>query len=920
MALPGPTPDDNYGDLVDLQIRLGVLAEGDREIVPVFGSGLSNAELPDIVSMTKLFREAVPHAGRRRFDSTIDPIMGTSLGYQNAASLLRNQAGEAAVAQVIRRAVLGACHDAGDAELDELVRDVPRCRRLERDARWRVPEGYRQFARYYASLPGNLRSKPIITTNFDPFIEIALREAGITAEAVPVGMDVAPTVDQLAEKMATPVLHIHGYWLNDATLNTVTQLTKPRPNLQRLLAKTFARSVIVVIGYSGWRDAFMQSLADRVKEADLLNAEILWGAYAPKSAAVLENEMLAELDGLPGFTLYLGIEGHKLFGPAVEEPGEGPDDDPASTSSPFGYTRLPASALPRAEPGVSFADGAQPRWADAEPGRWPMFSATRDLTAKARAVLGGGGGQGVVGIGPLGEGKSLGLRQAALALSREVSGWTVFWREPGAPAITADWLAEVHREYGRVLLCIDDADLVVSDLVSTASEWAVPGSGVAFLLASNDRLWWARGQALRGHVDDVLFHGVTDDEAAEICAAWHHAGLVTVPNGVTGEEVVRGLTQSLVSSLHSMPYGQHSTLFGAVLDVRFGARLKDRVGDLIRKLSAIKVQPHSDVSVGDIFGGICVLQHSSDPQATRAGGASRSLIAAMVDLDGVYADGKILEALGREAAIMFAGDYVYSRHPAIAGAVVQHLREEGRMAWICKRVARAGARLYSGVNSLPNEDYRSAYLLTRQLDVMDESIQAGIGAVEGAPNLLEPRVTLLSRYRKYDPAHGEKVAVAYSGRLSLFHDYSKAVRPFLNEYAQVVGRNQQPQLALGLAALSLHDGAGHNLDVKRARYGLLAVLKFALQLRQQSPGLAGEIPELACRAVSWVLTPEEERHVMPYRPRLDMALVNDLNASAVLRRLGPLLSLHARSAVKQCRIQVTFEHSVSLNDLERLLK
>jgi hypothetical protein len=368
-----------------------------------------------------------------------------------------------------------------------------------------------------------------------------------------------------------------------------------------------------------------------------------------------------------------------------------------------------------------------------------------------------------------------------------------------------------------------------------------------------------------------------------------------------------------------MPYGQTSTLFGAILDTRFGDGLKDRVGDLVAKLSAIKVQPDSAVSVGDIFGGICVLQHSTDPRGTLGHGASRSLIAAMVDRDGVYADGKILDALGREAAIMFAGNHIYSRHPAIAKAVVHHLREQGRMTEICKRVARAGARLFS-IGNVPSDDYRHAYLLTQKLEAKEESLAAGVGAVEGATELLEPRVTLLSQYRKHDPVHAEKVAVAYGARLTGYRDHGTAVRAFLNEYAQVVGKNHQPQLALGLAALSLHDGVGFRLDEKRAGYSLLTVLKFALQLRQQNPAIVGDIPELACRAAASVLKPAEEKHLDPFRVQIDMSSVAALSPAAVSRRLGPLLSEHAKSAVEKTGISVEFVNAIEIRDLERLIR
>lgn len=130
---------------------------------------------------------------------------------------------------------------------------------------------------------------------------------------------------------------------------------------------------------------------------------------------------------------------------------------------------------------------------------------------------------------------------------------------------------------------------------------------------------------------------------------------------------------------------QENTLFGAVLDVRYGSGLNARVEDLLRKLRQVKLTDSLDL--GDVFAGICLMQHVLDQDGNLGRGASRAVIAAMVGLDTVFADGKILKTLGREAAVTIAGNRVYCRHPSIAAIVVKALEKEGSAQKVYERVA-----------------------------------------------------------------------------------------------------------------------------------------------------------------------------------------------------------------------------------------
>jgi hypothetical protein len=683
-------------------------------------------------------------------------------------------------------------------------------------------------------------------------------------------------------------------------------------------------SLLFVQAYSGWNDAFMKCLAQRVEEADLLEAEIVWAAHDSNLNAILSNPILASLSDAPGFALYLGIDGHSLFQETPQDETtdhRGDLEARAPSLSPFGYTRLPVPDGRKGYDPRRLADGGQPTWSDATTNTWPLLGATIELISRLEVLLESGGGGGIIGIGPVGEGKSMGLRQAAVSISQSQPDVTVLWREPGAPSITREWLTQVRDDYGRVVICVDDADLVASDLVVARDIWARQGSEISLMLASNDRLWWPQGVKLKSAVDDVLFHGISESEALEICRAWAKAGLLSdAPSGGQSHTLVQQYASRLSASTTLMVESSSPTLFGAVLDVRFGAGLKHRVEELLTRLSQTKLRSQDAISVGDIFGAICVLQDVLDKYGVLRKGASRSLIAAMANLAGEFVDGKVLELLGREAAITYAGSRVYSRHPAIARSAVEYLRRTSRMEGICRLLGLAGGRLRDAAD-LPEEDYRTAYLLTLSLSAKDEAVAAATGAIEGAPGLLEPRVTLMRVLRRFDLALADRYASALRLKLRDYRDLGSAIRAFLNEHSQIARNGGEAYLSLGLAALALHDGVGYALDDRRAGYALTSVAKAALDVRQQSQASAGEVPEIAYLLMERVAGADAaEEHLRTARARMAPIgpSLRALSSEVLCRTLGPALNPPARSAAEALGGNVILGESITLNDLQRL--
>lgn len=904
----------DYGDAFDLKIRLQVLAaEADRRLVTVFGSGISSAVLPDVKELTELFRDQIPPAALNRFDEVVGPILGTPLGYQNAAALLTRQVSEKAVMHAIRLAVLRASLDVSKEDVERTAANEAKCREYAQSGSWDIPEGYRRFARFFASLDGSVRG-PIITTNFDPLIEVALREAGIGARAIPVPVDSVPTPGQLVEDPQQPVLHIHGYWTDRATSNIHSRINADRPQLDRVLQKILRNSVVLVIGYSGWLDGFMKSLRSRIlNDAELLETDVLWASYDATPDSFTTNDDLKSMVSAPGFNLYLGVDGHKLFGAEEVETSAPADVLP----SPFGYRRVVPLPVVEQPTSVHFADGGQPSWADAEPGTWPALASTELLEGKLLTWLDSGGGGGVAAVGPLGEGKSLAIRQVAAKLARTRPDWNVFWREPGAAPITEAWLHEVQDAFGKVLICADEADLLIDQLAATGSNWGTEGSGLAFLLASHDRLWApaSRHTKLRHNMETVLFHGITHEDAMRIAEAWLRLGIMPVTSDGLSDAV--SVANRLTASAGSMAAGSN-TLFGAVLDVRYGDHLEGRVKDLLEKLRQVKLT--GDVNLGDVFAAVCIMQDVMDRDGSRRKGASRPVMAAMVGLDAVFADGKILETLGREAAVAFAGNRVYSRHPAIASAVVNCVHKDGTAEKVYKLVGRAGGTLMRS-GGWEVEGFRDAYLFSRSLEV-PEAIWAAQGVVEGAGRWqLETRVTLLAALRRQKSASAVAYARKLAPELRDYNDFYGAVRAYLVDFSIALRLEGHAQTSAGIASLALDDRVGYTLDISRADYALVSLAKSSQKLEEQTKGG----PIVGAPEICFVLL-ERIRGEAEARSRLtaiydSLDKLDDFRAessSNLCGRLASVLAQAAKAAVLETNLDLELDGRLSFATLREL--
>lgn len=147
---------------------------------------------------------------------------------------------------------------------------------------WRLPPGVEAVGRLLAELPEEFGNR-ILTTNFDPLVEIAIRRAGGYATSLPLGPDGKLARYRVADD-SVRVYHLHGYWRPTADLDGQRLLHAPEPLLHRQaglaarVADLVLGDVVCVVGYSGWDELFVEALRQL---ADERQVSVVWALRRP---------------------------------------------------------------------------------------------------------------------------------------------------------------------------------------------------------------------------------------------------------------------------------------------------------------------------------------------------------------------------------------------------------------------------------------------------------------------------------------------------------------------------------------------------------------------------------------------------------------------------------------------------------------
>lgn len=296
--------------LHDKDALITIARNADKPVAFLVGAPLSEdfgGGVPGVSRTLALVRDEVSardSSGLPRYDAALAGKTGAD-AYQAALEWLQGNFGQSAVNGVVETAVLKARKASSPTsfEGDGATSD------------WHIPAGTRHLAKLVSQaherFPG-----PILTTNFDPLLSLAIEAAGRRARRRVIQSDggLAHDVRHLGD---CEVVHLHGYWRDSDTLHTPTQLTARRPKLKASLQQILKQRTLVVAAYGGWDDVFARTLAE-VAVDDASPVNVLWcfrdtdaGEVERKYEPLLERVEPAMMRGR--FLCYGGIDCHTIF-------------------------------------------------------------------------------------------------------------------------------------------------------------------------------------------------------------------------------------------------------------------------------------------------------------------------------------------------------------------------------------------------------------------------------------------------------------------------------------------------------------------------------------------------------------------------------------------------------------------------------
>ncbi len=666
-------------DLYDKQAFLSAVTPAEKPVAFLVGSPLSwdaDGGVPGVTDIYSLIREKVKTRKAKlvdRFDQATKGKTGAEQ-YQTALRWLQGNISQLAVNEVIKEAIRRARNDKAPRDFDA-------------DGEWgdwHLPQGTKQLAelvcRESETYPG-----PILTTNFDPLLSLAIKSVGGNVRKRIIDGDGSLGREAESEPGTSEVVHLHGYWRGSDTLHTPAQLTSVRPKLKASLQNLLRQKTLVVVAYAGWDDIFTKALVDLLHD-DEAQLDVIWCFYESDPAMVQARyghliDKLQPAIARGVFRAYGGVDCQTIFGeifaeqvPLSAAPEALSSVEPLVSPLP-GWQCLDADSLRAMAPlnkaeALRYFDGAVPTWRHALSDLVPRREAVASIL-KRRADLADDSPSMQLIRAAGGEGKTTVLLQAAVDAAVN-EGVRILWRPSPRLSFSPEQLENLDPSY-QWLIVADDAENLVKQIGEAASSLCqAHRANVDFLLAARDADWKASGgdrvawaQWLQYQPDEVL-RGITEGDAGLIVEAWDKAGglreLAKETNPSLRPKVfLKAVNDAAASDDNRRGDG---SFFGGLLVVRFGeAGLRAHVREFLAQLRGIPIV-NSERTLAD------ALLYVAACHGAGISGLDENVLADLLGVPRDWIGSRVIRPLGEEAAAVSGGGRVFTRHSQVAAAVL----------------------------------------------------------------------------------------------------------------------------------------------------------------------------------------------------------------------------------------------------------
>ena len=672
----------------ELAERLRAIRAGDtsRAVTFLLGSALSRGAIADVRSMTVAIKKSFAATdGAAGLEDHLAMIGAEDHGsrYRAAFNYLVAVRGPDAADRIVRLAVLQAYIKERDETLSLSADQLQKYE--SRIDRWAVTQPIRQLAAYLASLPSDRRGV-ILTTNFDPLLEVALAQLGLTALPISLSDDRGYSALN-SPGSAIPIVHLHGYWRFPNTMNQDEQLAQSRPQLARDVMDTLQRQTVVILGYGGWDDLIRAAISQAEAERRTSDFDVAWAINDTPDMAL--PPVPAQLTrAAPGRAMvYYNVDVDTLFSEVVDLstarvplPRQRP-----GTALPRGWLLADqaleqvASLIPPSDSRLAFYNGRQPSWLDAVDPVIPLRAIDVELSAAVQRWSQRRLALHLAVYGATGEGKSLGLLRLAKKCA-ELPDVSVIWRRvTDFPTDPLDWISQATAERALVVI-VDNADDCIPT-IKVLLDHLYEQPHLSCLLVTGSHAPFTYGRQV---VDTQRFavRGLSGVDARALVEGWGKDGdealgeLATLP--------VEDRAARLLDAASSSTARGGSTLFGAMLAVRESQQFRGHIENLIGRLAQLPVGTDQS-NLAEML----VLIACADSKESWT--LTRKQLAVASQLHLWEIDSQILAPLGEEAAISVEGTTVRTRHPMICDEIMEVATERGLIGPILTQTARRAA-------------------------------------------------------------------------------------------------------------------------------------------------------------------------------------------------------------------------------------
>ncbi|MBW7992138.1 MAG: hypothetical protein FVQ84_19280 [Planctomycetes bacterium] len=318
---------------------------------------------------------------------------------------------------------------------------------------------------------------------------------------------------------------------------------------------------------------------------------------------------------------------------------------------------------------IAFFDGRVPSWKDALSPDIPRRAMVSTILSQIQHWTENPFVSVLLVRGAGGEGKSTILKQTIVELLERGVLKRVMWNEDAE--CRAPVLEDIPENLGPWIIASDDAETIGHQLFHIVEKATIKGrTGVCIFISCRDTDWIASKcdqlpWQSHAQVTEYRLRGLSHEDAEAVVSAWSkydRRGLGRL-YGQSKEDAI----SALIKEAQSEHYSEEGAFLGAMLRTRLGDGIKAHVKKILLSLAKYK-SPGGTLC--DAFAYIAV------PHAENVLVLSRGPLAKVLGCARGELKPKVLGPLGEEAVVAPSGQFVLTRHRAIAKAATDILSKD----------------------------------------------------------------------------------------------------------------------------------------------------------------------------------------------------------------------------------------------------